>query len=114
MHSVQKEGYIPGWLWSQSGQVRLPVLTGAAPCGGVAVVTRFAVLAGVALGVVEAFEAGARSRVAGLGVVHVDVVVALTGSTATSRNQRVSIVTRSTLITAAAWRRQTRLSVIDV
>lgn len=107
-----EEGHTPGQLWSQSGHIRVPVLTCAALCGSVAIVTRFAVLAGVALSVVEAFEAGARSGVAGLGVVHVDVVVALTGHAAAPRNQRVSIVTRSALVTAAAWTRQTRSSVI--
>jgi len=81
------------------------ILTSAALCGSVAVVTQFAVLTRVALGVVQAFETGTCANVAGPRVVHVDVVVTLAGHAAPSGNQGVSIVTWGTLITPGTWMR---------
>lgn len=80
------------------------VLTPAALRGSVAVVTRFAVLAPVALGVVQASETGTRANVAGLRVVHVDVVVTLAGRAAPTGQQGVSKVTRGALVTPDTWK----------
>lgn len=77
-------------------------LTAAALSGGAAVVAMLAALAGVALGVVQALEAGARSHVAGAWVVHVDVAVALTHRAAPAGHQRVPKVARGALITPGA------------
>lgn len=74
--------------------------------GGVAVVTRFAALAGIALGVVQAPEAGACLGVTRAGVVRVDVVVALTGHAAPTGHHGVPEVARSALLAPGTWRRQ--------
>ena len=84
-------------LWCDTG------LTPAALRGSVAVVTQFAVLASVAVGVVQAFEAGPRPGVAGPRVVHVDVAVALAGHAAPPGHQGVTVVTGGALVTSGAW-----------
>lgn len=56
-------------------------------------------LTGVALGVVQALEAGARSHVAGAWVVHVDVAVALARHAAPAGHQRVPEVAGGALVT---------------
>lgn len=75
------------------------VLTPAALCGSVAVVTQFAVLACVTLCVVQACETCTCPSVAGPRVMHVDVVVTLAGHAAPAGHQRVPEVTRSALVT---------------
>lgn len=80
------------------------VLTPAALCGSIAIVTQFAVLAPVALGVVQAFETGAGASIAGVQVVHVNVVVALAGHAAPTGHQRIPKVTRGTLVTPDTWK----------
>lgn len=78
----------------------------AALAGSVAVVTQFAVLTPVALGVIQTLEAGARPNVTGSRVVHVDVVVALAGHAASTRHQRVPEITGRALFTPdtfVAW-----------
>ena len=67
-------------------------------------VTRFAAMAVCALCVVQAFEAGARTSVAGSRVVHVDVVATLARQTAPSGHLGVTVVTRGTLVTPGSWR----------
>lgn len=75
------------------------VLTPAALGGSVAVVTQFAVLAPVPVGVIPALDTDACLCVTGLGVVHVDVVVALARLAAPTRHLRVPEVTWGALIT---------------
>lgn len=55
-------------------------------------------LTGVALGVVQALEAGACPGVTRARVVHVDVVVALAGHAAAAGHQRVAEVAGGTLV----------------
>lgn len=80
----------------------MAILTPAALSGSVAIVTHFAVLACVALGVVEAFQAGPGASVTGVGVVHVDVVVASAGHALPAGNKRVSKVAWGALVTPGA------------
>lgn len=58
----------------------------------------------VALGVMQAFETGARPSVAGPRVVHVDVAVALAGQAAPAGHLRVPEVAGGALITPGTWR----------
>ena len=60
-------------------------------------------LAPVAVGVVQASEAGACPGIAGPRVMHVDVVVALAGRAAPARHQGVPEVTRGALIAPGTW-----------
>jgi len=86
------------------------VLTPAALGGGVAVVTRPAGLAAVALGVVQAFEAGARLGVTGPRVLHVDVAVALAGQAAPTGHLGVPEVPGGALVTPGTCRRKQEVS----
>lgn len=79
------------------------VLTPAVLQQCVAIVTQLTVLACRALAVVQTSQTLAGLTVAGLGVQHVDVVVALAGNTLPPHFIWVSMVTWSTLITARSW-----------
>lgn len=85
--------------YTNTWKAQVFLLTPAALCGGVAVVTDFAVLTRVSLRVIQAFETGTCASVTRPGVVHVNVVVTLAGHAAPSWNQRVSIVTGGALVT---------------
>lgn len=82
------------------------VLTPAALRACVAVVTHFAVLAVVAVRVVQTPEAGTGPGVAGAGVLHVDVVVTLTGCASPTNHQGVTEVTGRTFITSDTWKKR--------
>ena len=62
-------------------------------------VTQLTATAVLALCVMQAFETGTGAGVAGAGVHHVDVAVALAWETLPSHLVRIAIVTRGTLIT---------------
>lgn len=82
------------WSTVFSTGLRSSILTPAVLQHGVSIVTHFAALAGGPLAVVQAAETLAGSGVTGLRVQHVNVVVALTGTTLSAHLARVSIVTR--------------------
>lgn len=88
--------YVIGLYWSTAFSIGLrpSILTPAVLQHGVSIVTHFAALAGGPLAVVQAAQTLAVSGVAGLRVQHVNVVVALTGTTLSAHLARVSIVTR--------------------
>lgn len=87
-------------------QVLAAVLTPAALCGSVAVVTQFAVLTPVPISVIQAFETDTCLDVTGLWVVHVDVVVTPAGRAASTRQLRVPEVTWGALITPGTWKKK--------
>lgn len=78
-------------------------LTSAVVGQGVAVVTLVAVGAGRAVRVVLALEALARPGVTRLGILHVDVAVAVARLTLAAGLVWVAVVTGGTAVAANAW-----------